>query len=122
MWHFTLSMLMLDHMTLFYFSLWDLYADWHAQLVHNWVRKVPSHANPKSTHQKSTPPLTHGSTRSSHAPQLTHMHSMQHIPVPMTMVLNSSKLAVLTLMRLRLMSKNLPSRVLQLADKKCQAQ
>src|SRR5882724_5821183 len=71
MWHFTLSMLMLDHMTLFYFSLWDLYADWHAQLVHNWVRKVPYNANLKSTHQKSTPPLTHGSTRSSHAPQLT---------------------------------------------------
>src|SRR5882724_10602265 len=72
----SLSMLMLDHMTLFYFSLKDLDADQHAQLVHDWVRKVPSNVNPKSTHKKSTPPLTHGSTRSSHAPQLT--QSMPH--------------------------------------------
>src|SRR5882724_8118835 len=62
---------MLDHTTLFYFSLRTLDADRHAQLVHNWVRKVPSNVNLKSTCQKSTPPLTHGSTCSSHAPQLT---------------------------------------------------
>src|SRR5882724_9855205 len=67
----SLSMLMLDHTTLFYFSLRDLNADQHAQLVHDWVRKVPSNVNPKGTHRKSTPPLTHRSTRSSHAPQLT---------------------------------------------------
>src|SRR5882724_1359735 len=88
----SLSMLTLDHMTLFYFSLRDLDADWHAQLVHDWVRKVPSNANPKSTCRKSTPPLTHGSTCSSHAPQLTqstlcaahtspHDHSVQFIEV-----------------------------------------
>jgi len=44
-------MLMLDHTTLFYFSLRDLDADLQAQLVHNWVRKVPSNVNPKSTCQ-----------------------------------------------------------------------
>src|SRR5882724_6013164 len=68
----SLSMLMLDHMTLFYFSLRGLMVDWHTQLVHDWVRKVPSNVNLKSTCQKSTPPLIYGSTRSSHAPQLTH--------------------------------------------------
>src|SRR5882724_3653580 len=61
----SLSMLTLDHTTLFYFSSRDLNADWHAQLVHDWVRKVPSNANLKSTCQKLTPPLTHGSTCSS---------------------------------------------------------
>src|SRR5882724_2663996 len=85
-------MLMLDHTTLFYFSLRDFDVDRHAQLVHNWVRNVPSNANLKSTHQKSTPPLTHGSTHSSHAPQLTrstlcaahtspHDHGVQFIEV-----------------------------------------
>src|SRR5882724_13414705 len=117
----SLSMLTLDHTTLFYFSLRDLDAGWHAQLVHDWVRKVPSNVNLKSTHRKSTPPLTHGSTCSSHAPQLTWSVLHAHIPVPMTMVSNSLKLAVLTLMRLGAMSKNLPSRALQLADE-CQAQ
>src|SRR5882724_13429226 len=66
----SLSMLMLDHMTLVYFSLMDIDVDWHAQLVHDWVIKVPSNVK-KSTCQKSTPPLTHASTHSSHAPQLT---------------------------------------------------
>ena len=61
---------MLDHMTLVYFSLMDIDVDWHAQLVHDWVKKVPSNVK-KSTCQKSTPPLTHASTHSSHAPQLT---------------------------------------------------
>jgi len=90
--HSSLSMLMLDHTTLFYFSLRDLDTDQHAQLVHDWVRKVPSNVNPKSTHQKSTPPLTHGSNCSSHAPQLTwsmlhaahtspHDHSVEFIEV-----------------------------------------
>ena len=63
-------MLTLDHTTLFYFSLRDLDADRHAQLVNDWVKEVPSNANPRSTRRKSTPALTHGSTRSAHRPRL----------------------------------------------------
>ena len=66
-----INMLMLDHMTLFYFSLRDLNVDWYAQLVNDWVRKVSPNANMRSTHQKLTPTLTHDSTCSSHCPQLT---------------------------------------------------
>jgi len=120
--HSSLSMLTLDHATLFYFSSRDLNADWHAQLVHDWVRKVPSNANPKSTHGKSTPPLTHGSTHSSHAPQLTqsalhaahtspHDNSVQFIKVGCSDIDETESNI-----------KNLPSRVLQLADNKCHDQ
>ena len=71
-------MLMLDHShhtTLFYFSSRDLDADGHTGSVKDWVRKLPSDMNLKptwrSTHQKSTPPLTLGSTGSSYTLQLT---------------------------------------------------
>src|SRR5882724_4905301 len=42
----SLSMFMFDHTTLFYFSLRDPDVDRHAQLVHDWVRKVPTKNQP----------------------------------------------------------------------------
>ena len=62
-------MLTLDPTTLFYFSLRDLdFKNNHAGLIQDWATKIPRNAKPESTRSKATPSLTHGSTRSSHAP------------------------------------------------------
>jgi hypothetical protein len=65
-------MLTLDLTTLFYFSLRDLdFKNNHVGLIQDWATKIPHNAKPRSTRSKATPSLTHGSTRSSHAPPST---------------------------------------------------
>ena len=52
-------MLMLDHTTLFYFSLRDLDdKNKHPSLIKDWATKIPCNAKPGGTHSKATPSLT----------------------------------------------------------------